>query len=109
MTAFKVYLQAIGKTMEPQKIAILLHVAGTEVLEVYRNLTSADQSFDSALAVLTQYFSPKGNSRYEQYVFQKLEQLDGESTDSFVIKLKNAAVACEFVDVDDAKVIEKTR
>ena len=100
VTAFKVYLQAIGKTSEPQKIAILLHIAGTEVLEVYRNLTPSDQSFDAALETLTQYFSPKGNSRYERYVFRKVEQGDGENTDSFVIKLKNAVVACDFVDTD---------
>ena len=109
--SFQFYLTATGVTEEEQKRALLLHVAGTEVQEVFSTLSAADGTCAAALNSLNAYFAPKANIRYERYLFCQSSQEQHETIDVFVMRLKKLAATCEFTDIDDViidQVIEKT-
>ena len=109
--SFQFYLTATGVTEEEQKRALLLHVAGTEVQEVFSILSAADSTCVAALNSLNAYFAPKANIRYERYLFRQSSQEQHETIDVFVMRLKKLAATCEFTDIDDViidQIIEKT-
>ena len=69
--SFQFYLTATGVTQEEQKRALLLHVAGTKVQEVFSTLSAADGTCAAALNSFNTYFAPKANTRYERYLFRQ--------------------------------------
>ena len=99
--SFRFYLTATGVTEEEQKRALLLHVAGTEVQEVFSTLSTADGTCAAALNSLNAYFATKANIRYEHYLFRQSSQEQHETIDVFVMRLKKLAATCEFTDIDD--------
>ena len=101
LLSFDMYLKAVGVTKEEQKRALLLHVAGEEVLEIFNTLTTEDSTCQSAIDVLTTYFAPKANIRYERYLFKQCKQQQNETVDTFVTRLKRLGDTCGYVDVND--------
>ncbi|KAB7508045.1 hypothetical protein Anas_01959 [Armadillidium nasatum] len=85
---FQYYLTATGVENAAQQKAMLLHVAGTEVQEVYATMNSK--------------FSPKVSIRYERFLFRKAIQESNESTDSYVTRLKKLAASCDFNNIEDS-------
>lgn len=101
IVAFDYYIAATGVTNAAQKKALLLHVAGREVQEIFATLEAANESLEAAQKVLTDYFTPKINIRYERFLFWQCSQEQGESIDSFVTRLHKLASTCEFPDAND--------
>jgi hypothetical protein len=100
--AFGFYIVATGVTAANQKKAVLLHVAGPEVQEVFGTLGLPDTAtVEQVLDCLDGYFAPKRNFRYERFVFRQIEQGPAETVDAFVTRLKKAASTCDFTDVED--------
>lgn len=107
---FQFYLDATGVTNAAQKRALLLHVAGPEVQDIFTTLPQPLNTLDEVLTALTTYFSPQVNVRYERVMFRQIKQDSGETTDRYVTRLRKLAESCEFQDPDDAildQVIEK--
>ena len=50
--------------------------------------------------VLNKYFNPKSNSLYETYVFRQAKQVNNESLDHFVTRLRQLTQKCKFHDID---------
>ena len=101
-------------TNEGQKVALLLHSGGIELQEIYYTLVSEDQdtSFKDCVAVLDNYFTPKVNVSFEGHVFRQMQQMEGETINQFVCRLRQKAISCEFPSVDEAirdQIIEKCR
>ena len=75
---FELYLIATGldtKTSR-QKIALLLHVARKQAIEVYNTFSfteEEDGDFDSVIEKFNSYCNPKKNETYERYVFHRSE------------------------------------
>ena len=108
--SFKFYLEATGITNAVQKRALLLHVVGPEIQEIFSTLPEPLDTLELVLTVLETYFSPQVNIRYERVLFRQIKQESGETTDSYVTRLRKLAETCEFHDADDAildQVIEK--
>ena len=101
LSSYDVYLRATGVTKEDQKTALLLHVAGSEVQDIFATLTPAGQTYNDLKTCLNDYFTPKTNIRYERFLFRQCVNEADEKIDSFVTRLKHLALSCEFTDTDD--------
>ena len=55
------------KNDKPRKRALLLHYAGEEVNEIFETLPNTGDNYDTAVARLTEYFSPKKKIRNSKY------------------------------------------
>ena len=71
---FEYYLQAAGIKNDDQKKAILLHLSGEEIQDVFENLTDTGTTYEHATTALTDYFSPQKNIAYERHVFRQAKQ-----------------------------------
>ncbi|XP_044765401.1 uncharacterized protein LOC123321732 [Coccinella septempunctata] len=62
------------------------------------------------MIAMDSYFSPKTNTVYERYIFRSIKQVQGESMEQFITKLKEQGKNCNYIDLDDQirdQVIEK--
>ena len=112
--AFNLYVASKGVTNEGQKIALLLHSGGMELQEIYYTLVPEDieTTFNDCLAALDNYFTPKVNVPFERHVFRQMQQMEGETIDQFVCRLRQKAISCDFANVDEAirdQIIEKCK
>ena len=112
--AFNLYVASKGVTNEGQKIALLLHSGGMELQEIYYTLVPEDieTTFNDCLAALDNYFTPKVNVPFERHVFRQMQQIEGETIDQFVCRLRQKAISCDFANVDEAirdQIIEKCK
>ena len=112
--AFNLYVASKGVTNDRQKVALLLHTGGMALQEVCYTLVPEDQetTFNDCLTALDGYFTPKVNVPFERHQFRQMQQLDGETIDQFVCRLRQKAISCEFPNQDEAirdQIIEKCR
>ena len=109
---FELYLVATGldtKTSR-QKIALLLHVARKQAIEVYNTFSfteEEDGDFDSVIEKFNSYCNPKKNETYERYVFHSRKQLQGEPIEQFVTDLKLKAQTCQFENLKDSMIRDR--
>ena len=75
------------KSDKPRKRALLLHYAGEEVNEIFETLPNTGDNYDTAVARLTEHFSPKKNTEFEIYKFRQAKQEHGEGIDTFHTRL----------------------
>lgn len=97
---FENYLVAMNITADPRKKALLLHLAGERVHDIYETLADDNDKYDETKTKLHGYFSPKKNTQYLVYKFRQATQLSGETLDTYHTKLKMLAKDCDFADAD---------
>ena len=87
-------------TDKRQKRALLLHLLGTNVQEIFETLPDkgADNDYDRAINT---YFKPKDNVPFERHVFRQSSQNLEETVDQYAIRLKKLALTCELKDKKD--------
>nr|XP_058967969.1 uncharacterized protein K02A2.6-like [Pocillopora verrucosa] len=113
--AFHLYVASKGITNQAQKVALLLHSGGMELQEIFYTLAPEDEAqnnFDNCVAILDKYFTPKVNVPFERHGFRQMAQLQSETIDQFVCRLRQKAVSCELDKVYEAirdQLIEKGR
>lgn len=93
-----------------RKRAWLLHFAGDQVREIFDNLPGANiqagplaeryvtdgDVYQTAIAVLNEYFLPKRNPTTERLVFRMIKQEKNEEIEMFVIRLRKQAEKCDY-------------
>lgn len=97
---FENYTTAMNITGDARLKALLLHMAGERVHDIYDTLAADDDDYAATKQKLSVYFSPKKNVQYQVYVFRKATQEPGENLDSYHTRLRMLAKNCEFADVD---------
>lgn len=80
--------------------ALLLHIAGERVYDIYDTLAAEDDKYADTKQKLSGYFSPKKNIQYQVYIFRKATQEPGENLDGYHTRLRMLAKNCEFANVD---------
>lgn len=92
-----------GITDNKQKRALLLHLAGPDVQEIFETLneTGDEDNYDRAVEKLTEYFQPKKNVAYERHLFRTEIQKESETVEQFSTRLKHLALTCEFGDMKE--------
>ena len=89
-----------------RKKALLLHVAGDEVFDIYMTFTDAQKGDETEAGYKTlqqslqNYFEPKKNLDFEVVKFRHEVQREGETIDSFCTRLRQLAVRCDFDNQD---------
>lgn len=76
--------------------ALLLHLEGERVHDIYDNLAAADDKYADVQQKLQTYFVPKKNVQYQVYVFRKEVQQPGENLDTYCTRLSMLAKNWEF-------------
>jgi hypothetical protein len=94
--ALEYYFGACTITDAKQKRAVLLHVAGRDVQDVFETLANTGNDYDTAKTKLNEYFTPKCNLAYERHVFHCAVQVSKEPISRYVTRLKKLAQTCEF-------------
>ena len=85
-----------------QKQALLLHMAGMDVQEIYNLLVGENEkSYDKNLHILDANFIPICITPFERHLFRQVTQNEGETGDSFVCRLHRRAAICDFGDHTD--------
>ena len=99
--SFEYYIAASGITEKKQQRAILLHLAGPEVQDIFETLEDTGNDLDTAITKLTAYFEPRKNIPFERHNFRQTKQLQGETIEQFAIRLKHQVKFCEYSSPDD--------
>ena len=83
----------------------LLHVAGSEALEVYNTFQwdedEDNMKIEKIMEKFERYCNPRKNLTFERHSFFSRNQLEGESIDAYVTDLRNKASRCEFPELKD--------
>ena len=98
---FEYYIGASGVTEKAQKKNVVLHMIGPQCQDIYETLTDDGDDCKSVLDVLGAYFEPQRNIPFERHLFYSCKQVEGESVDQFVTKLKKLGKTCEFAGEHD--------
>ncbi len=85
---------------DKQKRALLLYQAGQDTQEVFETLPDIGDDYNTALAKLNEYFSPKKNVDSKIFQFRQAIQESGETTDHYATQLRKLAATYEFHNVD---------
>ena len=104
LRSFELYVGASGVTDDTQKrqLLLLLHCAGESVQDIFFTLADTGNTYESAKAKISAYFTPRKNTSYNRHMFRKACQNDEESVAQYVTRLRQLAHLCEFGDqVDD--------
>ena len=90
---FELFLEASvqASMVESQKIAILLHCAGVEVIEVYNtfvfNPASNSKLLSEVRKQFNDYCNPRKNLVYERHNFWETKQQDGQPFSHYLTDL----------------------
>ena len=90
------YIRASGISDQKQKRAILLHLAGAEVQEIFETLPETGDDYKTALEKLTAHFNSCKNIAFERHVFRQATQKADETMDAYVTRLRTLSKTCEF-------------
>ena len=109
-TRFENLLTAMNVTDAARKKALLLHLAGEALYDVYDGLVVPAVPDDAEPAVVNIYtvakkalddhFSPAKNAEFEIYNFRLAKQQVGETIDAYHSRLRSLAKYCQFADAD---------
>ena len=95
-TRLQYYIDARGITHDNRKRALLLHLAGPAVQDIFSTLADAGTSFDEAINSLDAYFTPQKNLHFERHSFRQAHQAGNETVDQFITRLRRLGENCEF-------------
>ena len=98
---FDLFIEANGVTGDRKMIATLLNEAGSGVEEIYEairdtTVAKADEKYADIAKLITNHFAPQKNLNMSKLKFRETCQYQGENVDSYYVRLKTAAVQCEF-------------
>lgn len=79
--------------------ALLLHLAGERVHDIYGTVAAEDDKYADTKRKLTTYFSPKKNIQYQIYMFRKATQEPGKNVCNYT-SLRMLANNCDITDVE---------
>ena len=96
-------LQTQGKDL---RVATLLTCIGPDGLEIYDGLPFASggekNDIDKVLELLEEHCVGETNETYERYVFNKRDQQQGASFDTYLTSLRSLVKTCNFGELKDS-------
>ena len=106
ISAFTFYRDAldISKRNQKTQCAILLHVIGKEAQEVYKTFSFEEGEANNYQILVNKFeetFLPQANTIYERFLFNKRNQREKESFDSFLKDIKTQVNQCAYGDMKD--------
>jgi hypothetical protein len=89
-------LKVSNVTDKKRQRALLLHLAGPEVQEVFEILSDTGDDYATALEKLDAYFKPQKNIPFERHMFRQATQDPSETMDTYVTRLKRLVQTCDY-------------
>ena len=85
-------------TVKQRRRALLLHLAGPDVQDIFATLPDTGEATDYKKAVdaLNLYFIPAVDITYARHCFRKLSQAPGETVRQFATRLRQSAKDCNY-------------
>ncbi|KAK3731133.1 hypothetical protein QZH41_006402 [Actinostola sp. cb2023] len=109
---FELYVAASGVTDPTQKRALLLHLAGTGVRDIFKTFPTSEsgnaKEFDKAMKSLSTHFKPKKNVPLARQTFLAEKPKPGEIINNFITRLQTLAETCEYGEEKDNQVRDQT-
>lgn len=90
------FILASGITDSKQKRAVLLHLAGQEVQDVFATLQDTGEDYNTALQRLTAYFEPKKNVPFKRHIFRSAARMPDEPLNAFATRLWQLVKSCDY-------------
>lgn len=107
LTSFELYADGKGLILtddasdatKQQRRALLLHLAGQDVQDIFSTVpqTGEAKDYTAAVTALNTYFVPQVNAAYARQTFHKISQKEGETMQQFCTCLRQAAKDCDFL------------
>lgn len=114
LTSFELYADGKGLIIDDaatdntkqRRRALLLHLAGPDVQDIFSTLPNTGQVTDYAATVkaLNTYFVPQVNAAFSRQSFHQINQKQGETVQQFATRLRQAAKDCDFKDDTDNQI-----
>ena len=101
---FILYVTASGIKHNIQKLALLLHLGGKDLRDIYHPLKEEGDTYDSVVTKLDEHFKDRVNVIYERYVFKSTKQFEGESTMNFITRLRKMGESCKYAERLDEEI-----
>ncbi|KAK3715644.1 hypothetical protein QZH41_020722 [Actinostola sp. cb2023] len=109
---FELYVAASGVTDPTEKRALLLHLAGTGVRDIFKTFPTSEsgnaKEFDKAMKSLSTHFKPKKNVPLARQTFLAEKPKPGEIINNFITRLQTLAETCEYGEEKDNQVRDQT-
>ena len=99
--SFEYYLIASAIADKKQQHALLLHLAGPDMQEIFETLSDTGDDYNTALEKLNAYFEPQKNIYFECHSFRQASQQQQEPITDYVMRLKTLAATCEFPNKEE--------
>ena len=101
---FELYMTGVNLVEAKQQKAVLLHVAGEAVRDIYYADESTADGYDEVKEKLNKHFNPMKHIDFHIFQFGEIKQYEDESMSDFVVRLRKAAVLCEFKTATDSEI-----
>ena len=113
LTAFELFADGKGLILNEdnannrqRRRALLLHLAGTDVQDIFSTLpnTGDAKDYKTAVDALNAYFIPQVDTMYARHCFRQLTQAPGETIRQFTTRLRRAVKDCDYGDDTDNQI-----
>ena len=105
---FELYVVASGVTDPTQQRALLLHLAGPAVRDIFKTFADEDKGgakdYNKAIDCLSDYFKVKKNVPMERQTFLAAKPNPGETINNFASRLKSLVEHCNYGEEEDNQV-----
>ena len=106
---FELYITASGISDPTQKKALLLHLAGPKVRDVFNNSIPTDRrreakDYKKAMNSLSEHFKLRKNAPMARQAFLAAQPTAGETINNFITRLQKLAEHCEYEGERDNQV-----
>lgn len=106
LTSFELFADGKGLILgentpvatQQRRRALLLHLAGPDVQDIFSTLqgTGGPTDYKEAVDALNEYFVPQVNTALARHEFQKLHQKPGETVQQFATRLRQVVKDCGY-------------
>lgn len=100
VSRFNNFITAMNIEDQTRKRALLLHYGGFELQDIFEVLDNTGTTIEDLTNAFSRYFEPKTNECFEVWNFQKTIQNDGETLQSYYVRLKTIASRCNFDSIN---------
>ena len=101
---FELYLIASGVTQDKQKLALLLHLGGKELREIYHSIKEENENYASAIGKLDAYFIPKKKHHVREVYVQANVTRRRRKCSKYVARLRRLADTCDYATRIDEEI-----
>ena len=105
---FELYVVASGVTDPTQQRALLLHLAGPAVRDIFKTFADEDKGgakdYNKAIDCLSDYFKVKKNVPMARQTFLAAKPNPGETINNFASRLKSLVEHCDYGEEEDNQV-----